>query len=142
MQVFQGRRKSNNFGIPLPSWIALFMPHIFLTPQLSWESLKSRLLKIKLHQYQHMTCPDMSKKHQKVPNFRAKKTYLPACFFLFFHAMYSSCPKEFKNAIKMKSAIFLSGSSSDMPYIRETQKIDVTTHDKCRKKIYDIWQTS
>ncbi len=41
---------------------------------------------------------NMSEETQKVPNFREKRTSEHA--FFVFCVMYSSCPKEFKNAIK------------------------------------------
>ncbi len=60
---------------------------------------------IKSQNKQHFTtfCCHFRKMTKKT--FRAKKNVLLSMHFSsFFHAMYSSCPKEFKNAKKIKNA--------------------------------------
>ncbi len=76
----------------------------------------------------------MSKKPRKVPNFRAKKTYLRACFFLFLCNVLLLSQRIQKCNKKWKVPIFFLGSLSDMPYLQETLKIDVATYYKCWKK--------
>ncbi len=58
--------------------------------------------------------------------------YLQASFFS-CDVLLSSQRIQKRNK-KWKVPIFFSRSSSGMPYILETPKIDVTTYDKCRKK--------
>ncbi len=65
--------------------------------------------------------PRHVKKAQKVPNFRAKKTY-GTSENAFFHAMYSPHPKEFKKAIEIKNTKFFSGSSYGAPYLQGFSK--------------------
>ncbi len=67
------------------------------------------------------------KKAQKVPNFRAKKTYFQACFFC---ALYSSCPKESINAIKNEKCqyFFSPGHRLVCPTYEILQKVGVVTN--------------
>ncbi len=56
--------------------------------------------------------------------------YFWACFFLFC-AMYSSCPEEFKNALKIKSTNFSLGHHLARPAYKDSPKVDVALNDKC-----------
>ncbi len=50
-----------------------------------------------------------------------QKTYFQVCFFPFF-VFYSSCPKEFKNAIKNRMPNFFLGSFFCTPYLQWISK--------------------
>ncbi len=72
------------------------------------------------------------KKAQKLPNFRTKNVLLSMLFF-FFHVMYSSCPRESKNAIKNEKCLFSPGHRVVCPTYKMLQKVDVATNDKCQR---------
>ncbi len=70
-------------------------------------------------------------KDWKVPYFRAKS--IPKVCYFVFHAIYTSCPKEFKHAVKVKNTNFSIRHCLVCPTYKESLNIGIITNDKVIK---------
>ncbi len=71
---------------------SIFITSVLVCLELNWKCPMLQHHKISQHQQQCESCQDMSKKLKKA-NIRKK-----VLTSMFFHVMYSSCAKNFKNA--------------------------------------------
>ncbi len=93
----------------------------YFMSKLSWESLKSRLLKIKQHQHQCATCPENFKKASKSAKLLGIKVLMNMlcpflCDVLHLPQRVQICNK------KMKNAIFSLGRCLVRPTYKKLQK--------------------